>query len=96
MSVAEKAAAALKITARDLFELKIVDEIISEPPGGAHTNPAAAAESLKASCLKNLEELLALSVDERLKRRYEKFRACGQFMEKVNVEADEVPQASAA
>jgi acetyl-CoA carboxylase carboxyl transferase subunit alpha len=95
-SAGAKAAAALKITARDLFELKIVEEIISEPAGGAHTNHAAAAENLKASCLKHLEELLALPVDERLKRRYEKFRACGHFMEKAIVEADEVPQASAA
>ncbi len=90
-----KAAAALKITARDLFELKLVDEIIPEPAGGAHTDPAASAESLKARCLKHLEEVVALSAPDRLKKRYEKFRAMGHFNEKAKVEADEVPRAAA-
>ncbi len=94
-AAAPKAAAALKITARDLHGLKLVDEIVSEPPGGAHTNPAAAAENLKAHCLKHLEELLALPAAKRLKQRYEKFRACGHFAEKTSVPADEVPQAAA-
>lgn len=90
-----KAAEALKITAKDLLRFKIIDEIIPEPPGGAHTNAEAAAENLKAHCLKHLGELLALAVPDRLKRRYEKFRAMGQFTEKARVEADEVPQAAA-
>ena len=90
-----KAAAALRITARDLFELKFVDEIIPEPPGGAHTDPAASAEYLKAHCLKHLEEVLALPTADRLKKRYEKFRAIGHFNEKAKVEADEVPRAAA-
>jgi acetyl-CoA carboxylase carboxyl transferase subunit alpha len=78
-----KAAAALKITAKDLFGFKIVDEIIPEPLGGAHTDTAAAAAKLKAHLLKHLEEILALPVAERLKRRYEKFRAHGHFHEKI-------------
>jgi acetyl-CoA carboxylase carboxyl transferase subunit alpha len=90
-----KAAAALRITARDLFELKLVDEIIPEPAGGAHTDPAAAVESLKAHCLKHLELVMALPVADRLKKRYEKFRAMGHFNEKAKVEADEVPRAAA-
>jgi acetyl-CoA carboxylase carboxyl transferase subunit alpha len=90
-----KAAAALRITARDLFELKFVDEIIPEPVGGAHTDPAVTAQNLKAHCLKHLEEVLALPVPERLKKRYEKFRVMGRFNEKVKVEADEVPRAAA-
>ncbi|MGH8023387.1 MAG: acetyl-CoA carboxylase carboxyltransferase subunit alpha [Limisphaerales bacterium] len=90
-----KAAAALRITARDLLELKIVDDIIPEPAGGAHTDPAAAAENLKSFCLRHLEALLALPAPERLKKRYEKFRALGPFNEKAKVEADEVPQAAA-
>jgi acetyl-CoA carboxylase carboxyl transferase subunit alpha len=49
-----KAAEALKITARDLLEQKLVDEIIPEPLGGAHTNPAAAAAALKGALIKNL------------------------------------------
>ena len=90
-----KAAAALRITARDLLELKFVDEIIPEPAGGAHTDPAAAAENLKTHCLKHLELVMALPTAERLKKRYEKFRAIGHFNEKAKVEADEVPRAAA-
>jgi len=81
---AAKAAAALRITAKDLLELKLVDEIVPEPLGGAHTNASAIAETLKAHLLKNLEEVLALPVPERLKKRYEKFRAHGHFTEKTH------------
>lgn len=76
-----KAAEALKITAKDLLELKLVDEIIPEPLGGAHQNPKQIAESLKQALLKNLEELQKISGTERLKKRYEKFRAHGRFFE---------------
>lgn len=77
-----KAAEALKITAKDLLEQKLVDEIIPEPLGGAHTNPAAAAAALKSALIKQLDELCGLSGAERLKKRYEKFRAHGHFLEK--------------
>jgi acetyl-CoA carboxylase carboxyl transferase subunit alpha len=76
-----KAAAALKITAKDLLELKIVDEIVPEPLGGAHTDPAGTAANLKAHLLNNLEAIQALSVPERLKKRYQKFRSHGHFIE---------------
>jgi acetyl-CoA carboxylase carboxyl transferase subunit alpha len=66
-----------------LLELKLVDEIVPEPLGGAHNNPAATGETLKAHLLKHLNELLALPVAERLKKRYEKYRAHGHFLEKV-------------
>lgn len=79
---APKAAAALRITAKDLFELNLVDEIVPEPLGGAHTNVNSTAENLKTHLLKNLEEVLAMPVAERLKKRYEKFRAHGHFEEK--------------
>lgn len=85
---AAKAAAALKITANDLLELKLVDEIVPEPLGGAHTNYAATAANLKAGLLKHLTEILALPVAERLKKRYEKFRAHGQFEEKMEPAAN--------
>jgi acetyl-CoA carboxylase carboxyl transferase subunit alpha len=90
-----KAATALRITARDLLELKLVDEIIAEPGGGAHTDPAATAEALRKHCLKHLEDVMALPTAERLKKRYEKFRAMGRFNEKTKIEADEVPRAAA-
>ncbi len=78
-----KAAAALKITAKDLLELKIVDEIVPEPLRGAHTDPTGTAATLKTHLLKNLEAIQAFSVPERLKRRYDKFRSHGQFAEEL-------------
>jgi acetyl-CoA carboxylase carboxyl transferase subunit alpha len=91
-----KAAAALKITAKDLLELKIVDEIVPEPLGGAHTDAAGTAAILKARLLHNLEAILELSIAERLKKRYEKFRSHGQFIEKAELPENNVPQGAAA
>jgi acetyl-CoA carboxylase carboxyl transferase subunit alpha len=90
-SNAAKAAAALRITAKDLLELKLVDEIVPEPLGGAHTDPAAIAATLQTHLLKHLEEILALPVPERLKKRYEKFRAHGHFIEKADDAAEMKP-----
>ncbi|HMJ91486.1 MAG TPA: acetyl-CoA carboxylase carboxyltransferase subunit alpha [Candidatus Acidoferrum sp.] len=81
-SAAPKAAEALKITAKDLLDLGLVDEIIPEPLGGAHNDPKTTGASLKLNLLRNLEVLLQLTADERLKQRYAKFRAHGQFLEK--------------
>ncbi|MCX8156140.1 MAG: acetyl-CoA carboxylase carboxyltransferase subunit alpha [Verrucomicrobiae bacterium] len=81
-SAAAKAAEALKITAKDLYELKLVDEIVPEPLGGAHNDWPATAGALKERLVANLEELLKLPTSELLKKRYEKFRAFGHFMEK--------------
>ena len=94
---AANAAAALKITSKDLFEFKLVDEIVPEPLSGAHTDTAGTAANLKTYLLRHLEEILALPVPERLKKRYEKFRGHGHFVEKIeSAENDAVPQASAA
>jgi acetyl-CoA carboxylase carboxyl transferase subunit alpha len=76
-----KAAAALKITAKDLLELRIVDEIVPEPLRGAHTDPVGTAATLKAHLLHNLETIQALTIPERLKQRYDKFRSHGHFLE---------------
>jgi len=92
---AAKAAAALRITAKDLLQLKLVDEIVPEPLGGAHTDHATTASNLKTHLLKHLEQVSAMSVEERLKTRYDKFRAHGHFIEKIDVEANSVPQAAA-
>ena len=75
----DKAAEALKITADDLLELGLADEIVPEPEGGAHTNHAQAAENLKQTVLKHLKELSFLSREELLDDRYNKFRAMGKF-----------------
>jgi acetyl-CoA carboxylase carboxyl transferase subunit alpha len=87
-SAAAKAAEALKITAKHLLELGLVDEIIPEPLGGAHTHPEKAAEALRDQVLKHLEQVLALPEADRLKQRYAKFRAFGHFAEKQPVAAE--------
>jgi len=81
-TAAAKAAAALRITAKDLLELKLVDEIVPEPLGGAHTDATGTAANLKQHLLKHLETVLHLPTAERLKERYQKFRAHGHFIEK--------------
>ena len=81
-AAASKAAEALKITAKDLLELKLADEIVPEPLGGAHQDPATTAATLKQHLLANLETLLQVPAADRLKQRYAKFRAHGHFVEK--------------
>jgi acetyl-CoA carboxylase carboxyl transferase subunit alpha len=90
-SAAAKAAEALKITAKDLLELKLVDEIVPEPLGGAHNDHALMAALLKQTLLKHLHEVQALSTSERLRARYAKYRAYGHFMERPT--APETPSA---
>jgi acetyl-CoA carboxylase carboxyl transferase subunit alpha len=92
---AGKAAAALKITARDLLQLKLVDEIIPEPLGGAHADVTTTAATLKTYLLRHLVEIEAMPVADRLKKRYEKFRAHGHFLEKAP-EAGEMKAAKSA
>ncbi len=92
-SASAKAAAALKITARDLKELGLVYEILPEPLGGAHNDPATMADTIKSSLLRHLEELLKVPVAERLKQRYDRYRSYGHFLEK---QLTAVPQAAKA
>jgi acetyl-CoA carboxylase carboxyl transferase subunit alpha len=80
-SYAEKAAEALNLTANDLKRLKVADEIVAEPLGGAHKDPVKAAELLKASLKKNLTELKKMTVEELMNDRYDKFRAISVFTE---------------
>ena len=77
----ERAASALKITAPDLLELKIIDAIIPEPPGGAHADHEATARALHDVILENLDELRRLKPDKLVRRRREKFLRMGQFEE---------------
>jgi acetyl-CoA carboxylase carboxyl transferase subunit alpha len=78
---AAEAAQALKLTAKDLLELKIIDEVIEEPLGGAHRDPEAAAMLIKKAIKKYLHQLSHLSKEELLDKRYEKFRRIGVFEE---------------
>ena len=77
----ERAATALRITAPDLFELRVVDEIIPEPPGGAHANHADTAHAVQEALCRHLEELRHLKPDKLVRRRREKFLRMGQFAE---------------
>ena len=72
-----EAAEALKITAPDLLQLEIIDEIVLEPVGGAHTDPQQAAALLDVALQRSLAEVSALGVQERLDQRYAKFRKMG-------------------
>jgi acetyl-CoA carboxylase carboxyl transferase subunit alpha len=78
---AETAAAALKITAKDLKELGIVDEIVPEPEGGAHVDADAAAQLLGEVLDRELVALMQQSTKDLLEARYEKFRKMGQFFD---------------
>jgi acetyl-CoA carboxylase carboxyl transferase subunit alpha len=76
---APDAAKALKLTAQDLLDLGLIDEIIAEPLGGAHRDPQAMAQSLKASVTKYLKELSAIAPDKLIEARYDKYRKIGVF-----------------
>jgi acetyl-CoA carboxylase carboxyl transferase subunit alpha len=78
---ANEAADLLKITAQDLFQMKVIDEVVEEPIGGAHRDPRRAAEFLKESVVRNLTEIRTKPIDELLKLRYEKLRRIGAFDE---------------
>jgi acetyl-CoA carboxylase carboxyl transferase subunit alpha len=76
---AEEAATAMKITARDLATFGIVDEIVPEPPGGAHSDPVALFRSLDAVLERQLAELTSVPSESLLEARYEKFRRMGHL-----------------
>ncbi|HLN80715.1 MAG TPA: acetyl-CoA carboxylase carboxyltransferase subunit alpha [Thermoanaerobaculia bacterium] len=75
----KEAAAALRVTAGDLAEFGIIDEIVPEPPGGAHADPTSAAAALGEAIERHLREVSDLTTEERRERRYRKFRAMGRF-----------------
>lgn len=81
-SKAEEAANNLKISAKNLLELNVIDGIVKEPLGGAHKDYKCAANDLKSVILSSLSELSKLDVDTLLKKRYNKFRKIGNFLEK--------------
>lgn len=80
---ADSAAEALKLTAQNLLEFGLTDGVIPEPEGGAHSDPDAMAEALKAQLLQGLEELEGLSGDELKQQRYDKFRVMGEFTQRA-------------
>lgn len=85
---APNAAEAMKITAKDLKALELIEEIISEPLGGAHQSKAEIAATVKAAILTNLAELRAMSTEDLLERRYQRYRRIGlSAIENIAVEA---------
>lgn len=83
-------AEALKITSQDVLKLKIIDEIIKEPNGGAHRNPDQTAKALKEALVTNIEKLSKQKVDKLIEKRYERYRNIGVFEEQAakSVEAE--------
>ncbi|MBM4108965.1 MAG: acetyl-CoA carboxylase carboxyltransferase subunit alpha [Phycisphaerae bacterium] len=75
------AARSLRLTAKDNLDLGIIDHVIAEPTGGAHREPLAAAEALRAWVVSQLDHLRGLPIDELLQKRYERFRRMGAFTE---------------
>ena len=80
---APKAADALKFTSKHLPGLGVVDDIITEPLGGAHRDHQQMAIQIKQYLLENLKQLKSYSVDDLLSQRYSKFRAMGKFLEEA-------------
>ena len=78
---AELAAEAMAITSKRLMELKMIDEIIPEPIGGAHRDRLLMAENLKAALKKNLDDLRQLALDDLVERRYQKLMKYGVYEE---------------
>jgi acetyl-CoA carboxylase carboxyl transferase subunit alpha len=77
----EQAAEALKLTAKDMHKFGLVDEIIKEPLGGAHTDPVSTAKKIKKTILETLEELQKMDPAERIEKRIEKFSQMGVVVE---------------
>jgi acetyl-CoA carboxylase carboxyl transferase subunit alpha len=86
-SAAPRAAEALKVTAKHLLELGLVDDVIPEPLGGAHNDLPGMCQTLRTVLLKHLAELQAQSPSDRLRLRYEKFRRFGSVTQKEQAAA---------
>ncbi|MCS7281507.1 MAG: acetyl-CoA carboxylase carboxyltransferase subunit alpha [Desulfobacterota bacterium] len=78
---AHQAASSLKLTAQDLYELKVVDQIVKEPFGGAHRNWSETFMNTKEAIQAHLQELTNIPPEELKERRYEKFKRMGIFLE---------------
>jgi acetyl-CoA carboxylase carboxyl transferase subunit alpha len=78
---APEAADAMKLVAPDLRKLNLIDDVIPEPPGGAHRDHAATAAAFRERVGRHLAEVSAMGVDRMLQARYEKFRAFGSWQD---------------
>ena len=75
----ERAAESLKLTAEDLLRLKLIDEVVTEPVGGAHVDPDVTGEALRGALIRHVTELRKLRPEKLVKRRAEKYAAMGVF-----------------
>jgi len=80
-SKAEQAAEALRLTAPDLLELHVIDEIIPEPVGGAHRDPEETARRVKETVMRHIRGLIGLPAQELLDRRLEKYMRMGVYLD---------------
>lgn len=78
-SKADQAAEAMKITAKDLKEFGVIEEIVPEPMGGAHRDPEMQAEAIKEAVWRHLQELMKMTPEQLVEDRYQKFRDVGRF-----------------
>jgi acetyl-CoA carboxylase carboxyl transferase subunit alpha len=92
-SKAEQAAEALRLTAPDLLELQVIDEIIPEPLGGAHRDPEEMAQRLRDAVLRHVRSLIGLPKQELLDRRLEKYLKMGVYLEEAAAAARVEPAA---
>lgn len=83
-SKAPQAAEALRLTSYELKRAGIIDEILKEPPGGAHNDPKAMAQTIKEALINAIAELKTLSTEELVNNRYKRYRAISQFKEGTN------------
>lgn len=80
-SNAPEAAEAMKVTAEDLLELKVIDKVLPEPQGGAHRDPDTAAKTVKEAIVNTLNELNRIPTDELIRQRIDKFSRMGFWEE---------------
>jgi len=76
---AQYAANGMRISAREVLELGLIDEVLPEPTGGAHRNPPEMVATLKEGFLRHLTELKQIPIDDLLEKRYQKFRSVGEY-----------------
>jgi acetyl-CoA carboxylase carboxyl transferase subunit alpha len=89
---ASTAANSLKFTAKDLLRLKLIDEVIKEPLGGAHRDPAAAAAGLERFVVDSLRELKRVKIDALVRRRYKKWRHIALLHEREGRDVGTAPR----
>lgn len=77
---AEEAAGVMKIIAKDLYDFKVIDQVVDEPVGGAHIDPEEAANMLKQYLVYELGQIIGLPINELLESRYKRFRQYGEFI----------------